>query len=697
MTAAAPVTPIEQAATDDSHFVVLQQQFARIEKALQRYLNAAHQRVQRQSSHESDADVSAAQLDMLARWHLTMPAWHSDECRRSHAEADRAVIAAGSRLALLIERFELNQFERDALLFSLMPLATGSASLLFAALQGNASERWPTPELVLNLLSRDDADRVDNETCLSGRSALIRDALVTVPETSRGGEPPAFLQGNAHVYRYLCGRDTPLAQSCCRWLDAPDIPDLLPELTDQLSGYLRKPVPHALLVSLQGGTDQGRQMALARAVGVAGARLLLFDMEQAPHDATAFRGCFVEALRESRLHAACLVLRELHAYWEKHPESANWLNARLLEHPLPLFCMSGKDVPLLPLPDVPQVVVPMPESAVKDEVHLLESLLRRYSVEPGVDAGMLVRRFRPAPDTVLQSLNEADVYRRHRGADALADIDLKRAFRQRSQRAFGNLATRVEPRRNFGDLVVADDLRKQLEEVLAAVRFREDLLARGFARKIAYGTGISTLFHGDSGTGKTLIAEVLAGALGVDMIKVDLATVVNKYIGETEKNLARIFDLAETDCGLLFFDEADALFGKRSETRDSHDRYANIEISYLLQRLENYPGLVVLATNNRSHLDDAFTRRLTFIIRIPFPDAVLREQMWRSIWPAQVKVAEDVDFSALARRAELTGANIRNIALLAGWLAASDDAPCIHRKHIDRALQRELSKMGRVI
>ncbi len=274
------------------------------------------------------------------------------------------------------------------------------------------------------------------------------------------------------------------------------------------------------------------------------------------------------------------------------------------------------------------------------------------------------------PDTLLQSLSDADAYRELRGAHALSVDDLCRAFRQRSQQAFGGLATRVEPRRTFDDLIVADGLNKQLEEVLAAVRFREEMLARGFARKIAYGTGVSALFHGDSGTGKTLVAEVLAGALGVDMIKIDLATVVNKYIGETEKHLARIFDIAEADSGLLFFDEADALFGKRSETRDSHDRYANIEISYLLQRLESYTGLVILATNNRSHLDEAFTRRLSFIIRFPFPDLTLRERMWRGIWPAEIRVAEDVDF-APRWRAGLKSPALTFVTLHcwhAGWL-----------------------------
>jgi SpoVK/Ycf46/Vps4 family AAA+-type ATPase len=171
----------------------------------------------------------------------------------------------------------------------------------------------------------------------------------------------------------------------------------------------------------------------------------------------------------------------------------------------------------------------------------------------------------------------------------------------------------------------------------------------------------------------------------------------HKYIGETEKNLSKIFDLASADAGVLFFDEADALFGKRSEVKDAHDRHANIEVSYLLQRLERYPGLVVLASNNRSHLDSAFCRRLTFMLHFSFPDVAIRERIWRTIWPQQIALSSAINFSELARCVELTGGSIRNVALLSSWLAASEGAPQIECVHVERALRRELAKTGRMI
>ncbi|SCB72281.1 ATPase family associated with various cellular activities (AAA) [Kosakonia oryzendophytica] len=687
---------VDENTTQEWNYSVLREQFERIENSLQRYLRAVHQRVEEYSHKTQETMLSTLQMAMFVRFQTKIPACDIPVCQQSFREAERAVIPSESRLALLIARFGLNQFERDALLLALMPLANGNAGFLFACLQNDTHESWPGPELILNLLCRDAIERLDMQACLSPFSPLVRYALVFSGDPESNNDQASFLQGSMHIYRYLSGRDSPLGQACCRWLEPPTDIDLFPGVTKQLLHYVYHPAP-ALLISLAKGSVGSRQMALSRAAHIAGRKLLLFDMEQAPTDETQFCRCFVDVLRESTLYAAGLVLHGLHQAWQNHTDLRNWMSDRIREHRFPLFGLSETGIPLVPLTDVAQVLIEMPQSSTQDEARLLDRFLQRYRVEADVDTQMLVRRFRPPPDTLLQSLSDADAYRELRGADALSVDDLCRAFRQRSQQAFGGLATRVEPRRTFDDLIVAEGLNKQLEEVLAAVRFREEMLAQGFARKIAYGTGVSALFHGDSGTGKTLVAEVLAGALGVDMIKIDLATVVNKYIGETEKNLARIFDIAEADSGLLFFDEADALFGKRSETRDSHDRYANIEISYLLQRLESYTGLVILATNNRSHLDEAFTRRLSFIIRFPFPDITLRERMWRGIWPAEIRVAEDVDFAALARRAEITGANIRNIALLASWLAADNQSTCVEQKHIERALQRELAKMGRVV
>ena len=235
-----------------------------------------------------------------------------------------------------------------------------------------------------------------------------------------------------------------------------------------------------------------------------------------------------------------------------------------------------------------------------------------------------------------------------------------------------------------------------LRSISAYLRHRDRVLADwGYERTVARTQGLKVLFAGESGTGKTMAAQVLAAELGMELFRVDLATVVSKYIGETEKNLERIFTAADGSNAILFFDEADALFGKRSEVGDSHDRYANIEVAYLLQRMELYPGAVILATNFKRNIDDAFIRRLDFVIDFPFPEADDRRRIWRLLLPEEAPVAEDVDLGFLATQFKLSGGAIRNCSLAAAFQAADEDAE-IEMRHLVRAVAQEYGKQGRL-
>jgi hypothetical protein len=254
-----------------------------------------------------------------------------------------------------------------------------------------------------------------------------------------------------------------------------------------------------------------------------------------------------------------------------------------------------------------------------------------------------------------------------------------------------DLAQRIEPVAEWDDLVLPAFQRQALRDICAQSRHRTLVYQSwGFASKGARGLGVSALFAGVSGTGKTMAAEVLARELRLDLYRIDLSQVVSKYIGETEKNLRRVFDAAEAGGAVLLFDEADALFGKRSEVKDSHDRYANIEISYLLQRMETYRGLAILTTNMKSVLDISFLRRIRFVVQFPFPDAALRAEIWRRIFPAQTPV-EDLDVNKLARL-NVAGGNIRNIALGAAFLAAEAGEP-VRMRHLLRASRGEYAKI----
>jgi SpoVK/Ycf46/Vps4 family AAA+-type ATPase len=326
-----------------------------------------------------------------------------------------------------------------------------------------------------------------------------------------------------------------------------------------------------------------------------------------------------------------------------------------------------------------------------------------------IDLDGLADRFRLTPDQIAAAVMTVSNAARWRaathslaeeslGADGDTTLgDLFAAARAQSGHGLARLARKVEPKYTWDDIVLPPDQLAHLREICNQATYRRVVYGEwGFDRKLSLGKGLNVLFSGPPGTGKTMAAEVIGNELQLDLYKIDLSQVVSKYIGETEKNLSEIFREAQTSNAILFFDEADALFGKRSEVKDAHDRYANIEIGYLLQKMEEYDGIAILATNMRQHMDEAFVRRMQAIVEFPFPDEEYRRRIWEVIFPREAPVGEDVDFSVLAREVKLAGGNIRNIALAAAFFAFEDGNP-ISRRHIQRGTRREHQKLGRCV
>jgi SpoVK/Ycf46/Vps4 family AAA+-type ATPase len=303
--------------------------------------------------------------------------------------------------------------------------------------------------------------------------------------------------------------------------------------------------------------------------------------------------------------------------------------------------------------------------------------------------------FRLGPDRVVGAVA---------AARALAALDgvplraghLRRGARRQGAPLLGRHARHVEPEVGWADLVLPDGPRAQLEELVLRARERDRVLRQWRLRPGGgRGLGVTALFAGESGTGKTMSAEVVAGELGVALAVVDLSSVVDKYIGETEKNLDRIFTEADRADAVLLFDEADAVFGRRSEVKDSHDRYANLESAFLLQRLESFAGVAVLTTNLRANIDEAFTRRLDLVVDFPFPDPALRATLWRQCL-AGAPCAPDLDLDAVGRDYELSGGAIRSAAVTAAYLAAGRGTP-ITAEDVLVGARREYQKAGRVV
>jgi SpoVK/Ycf46/Vps4 family AAA+-type ATPase len=303
--------------------------------------------------------------------------------------------------------------------------------------------------------------------------------------------------------------------------------------------------------------------------------------------------------------------------------------------------------------------------------------------------------FRLAPEAVARASEAGRLAAAAAGRD-LGVGDVAAGARAQNAAGLERLARRLEPRVTWSDLVLPTGVLDQLRELTGRARHRDLVLDEwGMARTSLKGRGVTALFAGDSGTGKTMSAEVIAGSLGLDLYVIDLSTIVDKYIGETEKNLDRVFTEADRVNGVLLFDEADAIFGKRSEVKDARDRYANVEVAYLLQRMEQFDGMAILTTNLRANVDEAFLRRLDAIVDFPLPEIDDRRRLWERNLSAAVPKAADLDLDFLARRFTLSGGNIRNIAVGAAYLAAEAGRP-LGMENLVRETAREYRKLGRL-
>jgi ATPase family associated with various cellular activities (AAA) len=399
------------------------------------------------------------------------------------------------------------------------------------------------------------------------------------------------------------------------------------------------------------------------------------DIPASPHELDALSALW---LREAALLGSALLI--------ECEDGANGV-ARLAERPGSLIFLAARE----PVPmHRPALHFAVDKPGAAEQRRLWAQALGAEATHLNGALDGVATQFRLSADTIART---GEVIRPVLAVSQTPDAALWQACRASVRSKLDDLAQRVEPAAHWDDLVLPEAQTATLREIATHVKHRFAVYDRwGFAGKSTRGLGISALFAGESGTGKTMAAEVLANELHLDLYRIDLASTVSKYIGETEKNLKRIFDAAEDSGAILLFDEADALFGKRTEVNHSHDRYANIEVSYLLQRMEAYRGLAILTTNLKNALDTSFLRRLRFVVQFPFPDARQRELIWRGIFPAATPL-DGVDFAKLARL-NVTGGSIRNIAMNAAFLAAEANSP-VAMPHLLKAARSEAAKRER--
>lgn len=373
------------------------------------------------------------------------------------------------------------------------------------------------------------------------------------------------------------------------------------------------------------------------------------------------------------------------------------LTEHLKSYPWPVFLLVKRK--WTPPMELRGFVVEVPDPDGEERMRLWEHYGKRFPYSGDADWTFVGNQFQFTPGQIKSALNSAFSLAEWKGGEepAIDNESLMQACYGQVRHRLTDLAKRVNPLYRWDDLVLLPEAKNQLRQACNQVRYRQLVFEKwGFEQKLSYGKGLSMLFYGPPGTGKTMAAEVIASELNLEMYKIDLSQLVSKYIGETEKNFKVIFDEAQMSHAILFFDEMDALFGKRSEVKDSHDKYANMEVAYLLQKIEEYEGIAILSTNFMQNIDEAFIRRIRFIVKFPFPDRTYREQIWRKVFPKQAPLADTVDFEYLASTFEMTGSQIKNVAVNAAFLAA-DAGEAIHMKHIFQAVKQEWTKTGKII
>ena len=642
----------------------------------------------------------AATLDANAPPHLALNG--EDALAVTGAASDTVPEAKpANALDTICAAFSLSAWERDTLVLCAGVELSASFAALCAHINGDPHAAYATFGIALAALPGAHWDALRPEAPLRAWHLVGVSGLSAAPGIGSSGEggggaslTRSPLRADERIIHYLAGvggsgsddeGHAAFRLSAALLTVPPRTPtESQKRLAAETVALLSRPVGTAqsLPVPLLSGTDRdGCEAVAAHAAGQLSLTLYRLDAAEIVAWGADADTRLILLRRDAHLHPFALLLDGGEGGGENAASRLPALRRFVEQCGIPLFLTQSGDE-RLSVPRRTLVPVEVPRPTVAEQTALWQDALDSVNKASETAVGLAAQfSLSSAQITVAALQGETDPTR------------LWEACRLQARPGLDSLALRIDGRADWEDLVLPEMQKTLMHDILAHVRHRQTVHEDwGWARGSSRGLGLSALFAGTSGTGKTLAAEVIAGALRLDLYRVDLSQTISKYIGETEKNLGRIFDAAEVGSVILLFDEADALFGKRSEVQDSHDRYANIEVSYLLQRMEQYRGLAILTTNLKNSLDTAFLRRLRFVVNFPFPDAAQREAIWRRAFPCETPT-KDLSFALLAQWS-VAGGNIKSAALNAAFLAADENAP-VGMRHLLRAAQIECAKLDR--
>jgi hypothetical protein len=606
-----------------------------------------------------------------------------------------AIAQRGQRLTpmeVLRRDFKLSDSAEVVLSIVAAPNIRGEFARLLNILSNDMGRATVDEHLLTQVFGSHQADIVARE--LDADMPLRKYGLIRVGSADR---PFAALTVDPLIIRYITGQSLAgeidphvVIRKAERDLEELHMPKLL--LVRALN-ELAAPANQPVRIVVRGRVGGGRHTLLASLAGRAGRHLGVIDV------ATMVKGVTMadqlkSALRRALLRGVIPCVDGLEsAVSVEDPDTKLRVSAVLREHPGPLAIRLWPEAQIPLDPGYLLYELPMRNEVQRGESWRVS--LDRYAV-PLPDVSELASRYRVGPG-IIEKVTRDVAERPNRPqtpADWMAQLD--EAVRQHLENRLGTTANRITRLASWSDIVLPDDILDSLLELTARVRHRKKVYETwGFDRSITTARGITALFAGTPGTGKTMVAGVIARDLGLDLYRVDVSRITSKWIGETEKNLGSLFDAAEDGQVMLLFDEADSLFAKRTEVKSSVDRYANMEVNYLLQRLDSFEGIAILTTNFGNAIDPAFKRRLTYRVTFPFPDEEMRAQLWKALLPTTAPTSGPLDFVGLAQRFRLSGGYIRNAVLRAAFLAA-EEASSITQEHLERAIRMEFREIGKL-
>jgi hypothetical protein len=629
-----------------------------------------------------------------------------DIVRRSELVAERRDITAerGERLPLDRVRVAFDLSETEARVLSVLAVLEIAAGARRAAAKLLADPGTSaTIGLIENLVYRGTRDRGASSEELASDGRLFRFQLAEVGDRNLPwlARP---VRAAPRVLELAMGRlrlDLDVARVATLIEEPPGGESLLIDaaiassVTEAVRRH-RELGPLAAIPLLVGPGGSGRTSLALAAAREAGLAALVVRARDLPRDADKLTATLRGIEREAILFGAVLIVRDLDALsgdTERGVPDLLPLAASVLAgHAGPLAITMNRM--LWPPTNIrPTLVAEIRIPAEAERAILWQRVLGPFAADIAREAAA---RYRITGGTIMRATATARARAAGHGGDITLD-DVRVGIRGQLDAELATLGRRIEWEQTWDDLVLPDDIIEELRELISRVQHRRRVLDDwGFARKVGKGIGISALFSGPPGTGKTMVAGLIARELQLDLYQIDASRMVSKWIGETEKNLARLFDAASAGHAVLLFDEADSLFAKRTEVKSSTDRYANLEVNYLLQRMEAFEGITILTTNLETSVDEAFRRRLAFRIAFPLPEREERKRLWRAMLPAEAAVETNIDFDLLAERFEMSGGYIRNAVIRAAYLAAADGGK-LGMRHLQRAGMLEYTAMGKII